>query len=46
VLELPLASGVYRFAFVAADGEWFVPEGYPGRMDDDMGGYVAVLVVP
>jgi hypothetical protein len=24
VLELPLASGVYRFAFVTASGEWFV----------------------
>ena len=46
VLELPLASGVYRFAFVSASGEWFVPEGYPGRMSDDMGGHVAVLVVP
>jgi hypothetical protein len=46
VLELPLASGVYRFAFVSASGEWFVPEGYPGRMSDDKGGHVAVLVVP
>jgi hypothetical protein len=46
VLELPLGTGVYRFAFVTASGEWFVPEGYPGRMDDDMGGHVAVLVVP
>jgi hypothetical protein len=46
VLELPLGSGVYRFAFVTAGGEWFVPDGYPGRIDDDMGGHVAVLVVP
>lgn len=45
VVEVPLATGVYRFAFVAADGAWFVPEGYPGRMDDDMGGHVAVVVV-
>ena len=45
VLELPLAPGVYRFAFVTPAGEWFVPEQYPGRMDDGMGGYVALLVV-
>jgi hypothetical protein len=46
VLDVPLASGVYRFAFVRASGEWFVPEGYPGRLDDGMGGHVAVMVVP
>jgi hypothetical protein len=46
VLDLPLGSGVYRFAFVSPSGEWFVPDGYPGRIDDDMGGHVAVLVVP
>ena len=45
VVDLELASGVYRFAFVFA-GEWFVPEGYPGRMRDDMGGHVALLIVP
>jgi hypothetical protein len=45
VLELPIAPGVYRFAFVTADGEWFVPEEYPGRTSDDMGGHVAVLIV-
>lgn len=41
----PLEPGVYHFAFVTAEGEWFVPEGYPGRQDDGMGGWVAVLVV-
>ena len=46
LLDLPLAAGVYRFAFVTATGEWFVPEGYPGRMSDGMGGYVALIVVP
>lgn len=46
VIEIPAGPGVYRFAFVSASGEWFVPEGYPGRMDDDMGGHVAVIVVP
>jgi hypothetical protein len=45
VLDLPLAPGVYRFAFVTPAGEWFVPEQYPGRMDDGMGGYVALIVV-
>lgn len=37
--------GVYNYAFVASDGAWYVPEGVPGRKDDGMGGYVAVLVV-
>lgn len=37
--------GVYNFAFVDAAGNWFVPEKYPGRKADGMGGYVAVLVV-
>lgn len=41
----PLEPGVYHFSFVTAAGEWFVPEGYPGRQDDGMGGHVAVLVV-
>lgn len=40
-----LAPGVYEYAFVGADGEWFVPESVPGRRDDGMGGYVAILVV-
>jgi len=37
--------GVYSYAFVGADGAWFVPEGVPGRKDDGMGGHVAVVVV-
>jgi hypothetical protein len=37
--------GVYNYAFVGADGTWFVPESVPGRKDDGMGGHVAVLVV-
>jgi hypothetical protein len=45
VLDLPLGPGAYRFSFVTPDGQWFVPEQYPGRMDDGMGGYVAVMVV-
>lgn len=45
-LELALDAGVYRYSFVDADGQWFVPESVPGRMSDGMGGHVAVLVVP
>ena len=41
-----LEPGVYRYAFVAEDGTWFVPDSVPGRQDDGMGGQVAVLVVP
>ena len=45
VLRLPLAPGVYKYAFRSADGKWFVPASVPGRRDDGMGGHVAVLVV-
>jgi hypothetical protein len=45
VYEVPVAPGVYNYAFVAEAGTWFVPEGTPGRRDDGMGGHVAVLVV-
>jgi len=40
-----VARGVYNYAFVGADGAWFVPKDVPGRKDDGMGGHVAVLVV-
>ncbi len=46
VIHLPLAAGVYEYAFRSEDGEWFVPASIPGRRDDGMGGSVAVLVVP
>ena len=46
ILELPLEAGAYRFAFVSPSGEWFVPERYPGRVDDGFGGFLALLVVP
>jgi hypothetical protein len=46
VARFPLGSGVYRYAFRAGDGEWFVPESVPGRVDDGFGGYSAVLIVP
>jgi len=42
---LHLAPGVYHYAFRSERGEWFVPASVPGRRDDGMGGYVAVLVV-
>lgn len=45
VFRTPLAPGVYHYAFVDARGEWFVPEGTPGRTPDGMGGWVAVLIV-
>jgi hypothetical protein len=44
-IHLPLAPGVYHYAFRSDRGQWFVPESVPGRRDDGMGGYVAVLVV-
>jgi hypothetical protein len=46
VLTLPLGRGVYRYAYRGADGQWFVPEGTPGRVDDGFGGFSSVLVVP
>jgi Glycogen recognition site of AMP-activated protein kinase len=45
IVRLPLSSGVYHYAFRAANGDWFVPPSTPGRRDDGMGGFVAVLVV-
>jgi hypothetical protein len=46
IYALSLTSGAYHYAFVDADGQWFVPESAPGRRSDGFGGYVAVLVVP
>lgn len=45
VYSVKLAPGVYNYAFVDAKGDWFVPEEFPGRKKDGMGGVVAVLVV-
>ena len=45
LVRLPLAPGVYHYAFRSDGGQWFVPPSVPGRRDDGMGGYVAVLVV-
>lgn len=43
--RVAVEPGVYNYAFVDEDGDWFVPEDTPGRRDDGMGGWVAVLVV-
>lgn len=45
VAELRLEPGIYEYAFVAADGTWFVPEDTPGRKADGFGGFVATIVV-
>jgi AMP-activated protein kinase-like protein len=45
LIRLPLAPGVYHYAFRSDRGQWFVPASVPNRRDDGMGGYVAVLVV-
>lgn len=45
-VTLPVGSGVHRYAFRRAGGEWFVPESAPGRTDDGFGGVSATLVVP
>ena len=45
LLRLPLAPGVYHYAFRSDRGQWFVPPSVPNRRDDGMGGYVAVMVV-
>jgi hypothetical protein len=45
IIRLPLAAGVYQYAFRSATGEWFVPTSVAGRRDDGMGGHEAVLVV-
>lgn len=44
-LDLTLPPGVHEYAFVDADGTWFVPEGTPGRKPDGFGGHVAVVIV-
>lgn len=45
-VEVPVEPGAHRYAFRRGEDEWFVPEGFPGRRDDGMGGATAVLVVP
>ena len=45
VLRVPLAAGVYSYAFRSASGQWFVPTSIGTRRSDGFGGYVAILVV-
>jgi hypothetical protein len=45
VVRLPLAAGVYEYAFKSSNGSWFVPASVANRRDDGMGGQLAVLVV-
>ena len=45
VIRLPLAPGVYHYAFRSATGRWFIPTSTAGARDDGMGGRLAVLVV-
>lgn len=46
VAAVRVAPGVYHYAFRSAEGEWFVPDAVPNRVDDGFGGTNAVLVVP
>lgn len=45
VLERRVPPGTYHFGFMV-DGEWFVPDDAPGRVQDDWGRHNATLVVP
>lgn len=44
-ITLELEPGYYEIAFVDETGDWFVPESFPGRRPDGMGGWVAILIV-
>jgi hypothetical protein len=44
-IDVVLEPGVHEYAFVAADGSWFVPADTPGRKADGFGGHVALLIV-
>lgn len=44
--RIDLPPGAYRYALRDGDGNWFVPENMANRVDDGMGGWNAVLVVP
>ena len=45
VAEVKLPPGLYHFGFLV-DGEWFVPEHAPGRVNDEFGRTNATLIVP
>lgn len=44
-LRVDLPPGTHHFGFLV-DGEWFVPEGAAGRVDDEWGRTNATVVVP
>lgn len=44
-ITLDLEPGYYELAFMDETGRWFVPESFPGRRRDGMGGWVMILVV-
>lgn len=44
VLELPITPGIYHFGFMR-DGQWFVPPGAPGIVNDEWGTTNATIVV-
>jgi hypothetical protein len=45
VVTLPIPRGIYHFAFLGADGEWFLPSSVVARIDDGFGGASGLLVV-
>lgn len=45
VAEIELPPGLYHFGFLI-DGEWFVPDHAPGKVDDEFGRTNATLIVP
>jgi hypothetical protein len=44
-VSLPVIPGIHRFAFRSNNGQWFVPENFPGRIDDGFGGVSATILV-
>lgn len=46
VARVHVPPGTYHYGFRTAEGEWFLPESHPMRVDDGMGATSAVLVVP
>ena len=44
-VTLPVAPGMYHYAFQAADGTWFLPSSVVARIDDGFGGESALLIV-
>jgi len=45
VVEIEVAPGLYHFGF-RVDGTWWVPDGSPGRTQDEWGRSTGTLVVP